>query len=117
MQNFRMTNKEHYGMLLYFLERSIVLICTSKKNKLNDSCSCTKMTSPSTSPSSSFALLNPLQKLLVNIFRVTRTTKLLELKAVMECYVSCFQNAVTSTNLKARENVYYIFHKPSKHDN
>ena len=62
-----------------------------KKNKLNDPCSCTKMTSPSTSPSSSFALLNPLQKLLVNIFRVTRTTKLLELKAVMECYVSCFK--------------------------
>ena len=77
-----------------------------KTNKLNDPCSCTKMTSPCTSPCSSCALLNPLQKLLANIFRVTRTTRLLELKAVMKGYVSCFQNAVTPTNLKAREYIY-----------
>ena len=27
MQNFGVTNKEHYGMLWYFLEWSIVFIC------------------------------------------------------------------------------------------
>ena len=49
-----------------------------KKSKVNDPCSCTKMTSPCISPCSSCALLNPLQKLLVNIFPVTITTRLLE---------------------------------------
>ena len=70
------------------------------------------MTSPCTSPCSSCALLNPLQKLLANIFRVTRTTRLLELKAVMKGYVSCFQNAVTPKNLKARE--YYTLNVRSR---
>ena len=30
---FRVTKKEHYGMLWYFLEWSIALICTRKKKQ------------------------------------------------------------------------------------
>ena len=39
MQNFGVTNKEHYGMLWYFLEWSIIVVQNNgKENNVNKKC-------------------------------------------------------------------------------